>query len=146
MGEVPATLPTLLAGEACGGSSGVHLIEIPSRSGCCARGPRAKRKSVVAQRMAVAAAANPRLQMDVGEAYEPSFTLLLAGVAAPTMIYVVKCRRSRMSNEAFSRGTDNREPDRARCSGYLCESVCKNSKGSTQFLVLMRARPARALY
>ena len=42
---------------------------------------------VVAQRMAVAAAANPRLQMDAGEAYEPSFTLLLAGVAAPTMIY-----------------------------------------------------------
>jgi hypothetical protein len=36
--------------------------------------------------MAVAAAANPRLQMDAGEAYEPSFTLLLAGVAAPTMI------------------------------------------------------------
>ena len=96
--------------------------------------------------MAVAAAANPRLQMDVGEAYEPSFTLLLAGVAAPTMIYVVKCRRSRMSNEAFSRGTDNREPDRARCSGYLCESVCKSSEGLTQYLVLMRARQARALY
>ena len=41
---------------------------------------RAKRTAVSAQRATVAAAASPRLQLDVGGAHKPRVTLLLAGV------------------------------------------------------------------